>query len=73
MINNSDDKFDNDIPLQVSRAHGGILTLFKKQFEPYVTEIKIESSRIQPIQVNIPGYQTSYHINIYLPISGKDA
>ena len=59
-----DDKFDHELPLVSNRAHGGVLTLFKKKFEPYISEIKVDSSRILPLLLEIPGYQKSCHINI---------
>ena len=59
--------------LKFTRAHGGVLTLVKNELEPFVTEIQTTSSRILPIQLNIPGYHNSTHINIYLPTAGREA
>ena len=39
-ILNSDDKYDEDIPLKSTRAHGGVLTLIKKSLEPFISEIE---------------------------------
>ena len=70
---NSDDKFDEDVALIKTKAYGGCMTLYKKYLEPFVSEIKTESSRILPIQISMPGYAESVHFNIYLPTSGKDS
>ena len=56
---NSDDKYETDLPLQKNRAHGGVLTLFKKYLEPSVFQIEVQSSRILPIGLKIKGYQHS--------------
>ena len=72
-ILNSDDKFDPDIALQSTRAHGGCLVLYKHSLEPFIREIGIESSRILPLYLCVPGYPRSAHFAIYLPTSGKDA
>ena len=47
--------------------------LYKQHLEPYISEIHIESSRILPIYLHVPGYPMSAHFNIYLPTSGKDS
>ena len=72
-ILNSDDKYDNELPLQNNRAHGGYLTLYKKHLEPFITEIDSSSSRILPILLKMPGFAPSFHFNIYMPTAGKDA
>ena len=72
VILNSDDKYDEELPLRCSRAYGGTLTLYKKHLEPYVTEIDSSSSRILPIILNIPEYNKTVHVNVYLPTSGRE-
>ena len=68
----SEDLFDPDLPLTHTRAHGGTLTFWLKSLDLYVTVISIASSSILPIVLELPGHQTSIHINIYLPTAGKE-
>ena len=72
-ILNSDDKFDENLSLQKTKAYGGCITMYRKELEPFISEIATESSRILPIYLKIPGYNDSVHVNIYLPTSGKDS
>ena len=47
--------------------------MWRRALDPYVTVIPAQSSRILPIILELPGHQTSIHINIYLPTAGKEA
>ena len=69
---NSEDCHDELLSLQKSRAHGGTMTLWSKDLDPYVTILEPISSRILVLVLDVPGYQVSIHINIYLPTSGKE-
>ena len=68
-ILNSEDLYDPDLPLSSNQAHGGTLTAWKSNLDPFVTVLNTESSRILPILLELPGYQPTIHINIYLPTS----
>ena len=70
---NSEDRHDDLLSLQRSRAHGGTMTLWKKELDPYITIIGPISSRILVLILDKPGYQVSIHINIYLSTAGNDA
>ena len=70
---NSEDRHDELISLQKSRAHGGTMTLWSKDLDPYVTILEPVSSRILVLVLDVPGFQVSVHTNIYLPTSGKEA
>ena len=70
---NSADKLDNDIALRTSRAFGGTLTLWKRSLDPFIKVLNVNSQSINVILMNIPGYPTTVHINIYLPTAGRDA
>ena len=70
---NSADKFDNDLPLTTTRAFGGTLTMWKRSLDTYVKVLDVNSDSFNIILVNIPGYPTTVHINIYLPTAGRDA
>ena len=73
MFLNSDDLYDLDLPLLQTRAHGGTLTLWKDELDSFITVLPTFSSRITPIVLDCPGYQTTVHINIYLPTAGRDS
>ena len=73
MFLNSDDLYDLDLPLLETRAHGGTLTLWKDELDSFITVLPTFSSRITPIVLDCPGYQTTVHINIYLPTAGRDS
>jgi hypothetical protein len=70
---NSEDRHDDFLSLTKSRAHGGTLALWKKEFDPYITVHEPTSSHILAIILEKPGYQTSIHITVYLSTAGKDA
>ena len=69
---NSEDFYEPDLPLHTNRAHGGTMTLWKKSLDPFITVFQTQSSRILPIILDVPGLQTSAHINIYLPTAGRE-
>ena len=69
---NSEDRHDDLLSLQTSRAHGGTMTLWKKHLDPYITILEPSSSRILVLVLDKPGYQISIHINIYLSTAGKE-
>ena len=70
---NSEDRHDDLLSLRKSRAHGGTLTLWRKDLDPYITIIHPSSSRILVMILDKPGYQTSIHVNIYLHTAGKES
>ena len=70
---NSADKFDNDLPLTTTRAFGGTLTMWKRSLDPYVKVLDVNSDSFNITLLNLPGYPTTVHINIYLPTAGRDA
>ena len=69
---NSEDRHDDLLSLQKSRAHGGTMTLWKTDLDPYISIIEPSSSRVLAMVLDKPGHQTSIHINIYLHTAGKD-
>ena len=73
MFLNSDDLYDPELPLLQTRAHGGTLTLWKAELDPFITVLPSQSSRISTVVLDPPGIQTTVHINIYLPTSGRDS
>ena len=73
MFLNSDDLYEPDLPLMKNRAHGGTMTCWEASLDPYITILDTETSRVTPIILEMPGYQTSAHINVYLPTAGLEA
>ena len=69
---NSEDRHDDLLSLQKSRAHGGTMTLWKTDLDPYISIIEPSSSRVLAMVLDKPGHQTSIHINIYLHTAGTD-
>ena len=70
---NSEDRHDDLLSLKKSRAHGGTLSLWDKDLDPYITILEPRSSRILALVLDKPGYQISIHLNIYLHTAGKEA
>ena len=70
---NSEDRHDDLLSLSKSRTHGGTLALWKKDLDPYITVLEPSSSRVLALLLDIPGYQVSIHITVYLSTSGKDS
>ena len=69
---NSEDRHDDLLSLQRARAHGGTMTLWKKELDPYITILEPTSSRLLVLILDKPGYQVSIHINIYLSTASND-
>ena len=69
---NSADRHDDEIPLTLSRAHGGTLVMWKVDLDPYIEVFPVDNASFLPIILSPPGFIQSVHISIYLPTSGKD-
>ena len=70
---NSEDRHNDLLSLRSSRAHGGTLTMWKHDLDPYITVLEPVSSRILAVILDKPGFQVSIHINIYLSTAGKES
>ena len=70
---NSADKFDPELPLVRSRAHGGTMALWKLCHDPFITIHPVSSCSILPIIFSPPGSPTSIHVSVYLPTHGQEA
>ena len=69
----SDDVFDNELPFLRRKANGGVLVIWKKDLDRFITPLSCPSSSIQPFIFAPPGLCKSLHVGIYLPTSGKDS
>ena len=70
---NSDDKYDPELPLIKSKAHGGTLVLWKIEHDPYVSIHPVSSSAFLPLIYDPPSSPLSIHIAVYLPTLGKES
>ena len=70
---NSGDKYDPELPLMKSKAHGGTLVLWKKVHDPHITVWPVSSQSFLPVLFHPPGSMLSIHVAIYLPTAGQDA
>ena len=59
---NSEDRHDQFLSLRKSRAHGGTLTLWRKDLDPYITILEPTTSRILVLVLDKPGFQVSIYI-----------
>ena len=69
---NSEDSFDEDLPLEKSRASGGTLALWRNELDPFITPFSPPSASILPLIFTPQDSSTSIHINVYLPTQGKE-
>ena len=70
---NSDHLRDLELPLVKSKAHGGTMTLWKENLDPYISVHQVSSSSFLPIVFSPPDSIPSIHISVYLPTHGQDA
>ena len=70
---NSADKYDPELPLIKSRAHGGTMILWKLHLDSFITVYPVTSSSFLPIIFQPPGSPLSIHICVYLPTLGQES
>ena len=70
---NSADKFDPELPLVKSKAHGGTLALWKAKHDPFVSVHPVTSTAFLPIIFDPPTSLKSIDIVVYLPTLGKES
>ena len=70
---NSSDRYDPELPLFKSKAHGGTLILWKTQWDPYITTSHLTTTSFLPIVFQPPGIHPTIHIAVYLPTAGQDS
>ena len=69
---NSEDLYDQELSLVKSKAKGGTLVMWRKWLDPHISVHPVQSPAFLPLILQLPGAQTSAHIAVYLPTSGKD-
>ena len=69
---NSDDLHDSELAMIKNRSMGGTLLMWTKALDPYVTIHTVSTCSYTPLILQLPGYQVSIHIALYLPTSGRD-
>ena len=72
MYLNSDDLHDPELAMIRSRIMGGTLVMWATHLDPFVTVHQPASSSATALILQIPGYNVSIHVAIYLPTSGKE-
>ena len=69
---NSDDLYDQELPLINSRAKGGTMVLWRKWLDPHIKVVSTSSSSFLPIILTLPDCHPSVHVALYLPTHGQD-
>ena len=69
---NSEDNFNQELPLDNTRPKGGTMALWRREIDQYITIQSCPSSAILPLLFAPPTYTPSVHITVYLPTAGKD-
>ena len=69
---NSADKFDPELPLVKSKAHGGTMVLWKAEHDPYITVYLVSTTAFLPIIFHPPRSKLSIHFAVYLPTLGLE-
>ena len=70
---NSEDRYDEDLPLLKNQAFGGTMIFWKKSLDSFVSVYSVTTSSFLPIIFSPPGAPVSVHIALYLPTSGLEA
>ena len=71
-FHNTPDRFDPDLPLLKSKAHGGTMMMWKQEFDPYVKVHPPCSPSTLAIFFKPPGILPSVHVTVYLPTQGLE-
>ena len=69
---NSADQFDLELPLIKSKASGGTMVMWKKEYDPFITLHPPPSPAILPLIFHPPACAPTIHLCVYLPTHGKD-
>ena len=69
---NSEDSNDPDIALLKTKSKGGTLAMWRQSLDPFVTIIHVDTSALLPVLLEVPNFQPSIHIGLYLPTAGKE-
>ena len=69
---NSADIYDPELPLVKSKAHGGTMVLWKRQYDPCIKLHPVQTTAFLPSIFHPPGSIPSIHIAVYLPTLGRE-
>ena len=69
---NSEDRYDQELPLSRSQAFGGTLAIWKTSLDPFISVHPVTTSSFLPIIFSPLGSPPSIHIALYLPTSGQE-
>ena len=70
---NSDDKYDEELPLFRNKSYGGTMIIWKKELDKHISVYPVSSPSFLPVIFSPPGSPVSVHIALYLPTSGQEA
>ena len=70
---NSEDKYDQDLPLVKNQAFGGTMVLWRKTLDSFISVHPGTTTSFLPIIYCPPGAPVSVHIALYLPTSGQES
>ena len=69
---NGEDLYSPDLPLETLRAKGDTMALWDSHIDLYVTVLPTTSPAVLPLLLDIPGFSSSVHIGVYLPMIGQE-
>ena len=69
---NSEDMFDEALPLERSRAKGGTMALWPSSLDPYISILPTTTPAILPCRLRMPGLMETFHFCIYFPTAGQE-
>ena len=69
---NSEDSHDPDLALLKTKSKGGTLAMWRQSLDPFLTIIPVDTSALLPVLLEVPNFQPSIHIGLYLPTAGNE-
>ena len=72
MYLNTDDLHDPELAMVRSRLVGGTLAMWATHLDPFVSIYPSDTSSFTCLILQIPGYQVTIHVVVYLPTSGRE-
>ena len=69
---NSEDLYDKDLPMAISRAEGGTLMMWKSSLDPFITVLDSDSPAFLPVILELPDTVKSIHVGLYLTTAGRE-
>ena len=61
---NSEDLYEPELPLHKNRAKGGTMVLWRRDLDPYVKVIPVNTAAFLPIVLTLPETRPSVHVSL---------